>query len=238
MYDDMLAMWKRYRHVARRAGQYSSSPALVAKAMQRLNQHAHQRHSGRDVIYALKSALLRYWYQRGLLVHVARVRQVLTCNACGGDGWEGDWKHGDLCRRCSGTGIWREYWLLELTYDIEGQRYTFHQPQHLVTYLHGIVPVESEKVIRGTITSERQVSAEFAEICYCVIAAALPGGFTRPYMRRRDLWWMWWHETDAYFHVYRLRQKWYRFTEALQERIFNLTGYSIRPSGYYDDIPF
>jgi len=231
MYDALLEQWQRYRKIARRARPYSSSPALVAKAMLRLNQHAHHRYSGKEQIYALKNGLLRYWYQRGYLVHVARIRQVLYCRACGGSGM--DWY--DNCGRCRGTGVWREYWLLEMTYRIDDRRYTFHQPEHLVDYLRGIVPVESSRVIEGTITSEREVSARFAEVCYCVIAQFLPAGFTSPYMRRRDLWRLWWHETRLYWRIYLLRDKWRKALRVVGKRWHAATR---QPMLDYDEIPF
>ena len=236
MIQTMLEQYRHYRRISRRARPYAWDVALVAKAMLRLNQHARHRYSGRQTIYALKAALLRCWYERGYLEHVCRVRQVLECRSCGGSGRDG-WNDDGSCYHCDGTGVYRDHWLYEMTFRIGDARYTFHQPGSLVDWMPEIVPPKTDRVITGLITSERQVSARFAEICYCVVAQYLPYGYTRPFMTRWDVLRERWRSSDLRHRLWRVRHRTAKFFRRLRER-WNAIASPLLQIPVEPDLPF
>jgi hypothetical protein len=88
-------------------------------------------------IYELKNRFLKLLYESGFAesvrLHKVPVSEKM-CRACDGSG---DHWSGEVCRRCDGTGVYRE--ASQLTYVvfsflIDGERYSWHQPEELVTW--------------------------------------------------------------------------------------------------------
>lgn len=125
-------IWLRWR--AR-----SATLKHVLKAMLWLNRSAYitKRSDYSERIYALKSDLLRYLHQAGLMDEVTKQKQILTCSFCYGDGvdpydYDFDDRYDSPCRKCGGTGIYRETILIKFCIG----RYVWHQPAPLVDWLN------------------------------------------------------------------------------------------------------
>ena len=113
----------------------ANDETIVATAMYHLNRMA----SGmgyctpRERIYELKNHLVRVFYERGYCERVIRQRQTFECWNCNGTGND-DWTERGTCRRCQGTGIYREHVLYCFVFDVNGKRFAWHQPDKLVTW--------------------------------------------------------------------------------------------------------
>lgn len=111
----------------------------VLRAMLWLNRSAYvsKRSDYSERTYALKSELLRYLCQAGLVDAVTKQQQTLTCSFCYGDGIDPYYyEMGDdddfPCRKCDGTGIYRRTILVKFRIG----RYVWHQPAPLVDWLN------------------------------------------------------------------------------------------------------
>lgn len=167
-------MWIHYRRLVWRVRYLKEQPALVAKALQRLNRQAKLGGSA-DRIYALKQRVLKYWYQQGLCTGVVMKQQVLYCRECGGHGYldyADDYDEGQ-CRHCDGTGIYRQHTLYEMTFNVDGRMLTFHQPASQVDYLTTPSTI-SDQLFEEHGRQGRSMSHKFAELCYVLVEQSLP----------------------------------------------------------------
>ncbi|MBN1814728.1 MAG: hypothetical protein JXA14_23005 [Anaerolineae bacterium] len=125
--------WRFHYHRARRQLRKTNPDTVAAHAMFHLNHVARQegRSPRRRYIYALKNRLLEHFCRAGFCTSVSLQVQTLYCHDCGGTGNYYD--HGD-CWRCDGTGVYARHALYRFTFDVHGTRYTWHQPQRLVTW--------------------------------------------------------------------------------------------------------
>ena len=103
--------------------------------------------SNRDEIYNLKGRLIRRLCENGLIERIAihSVNQAAQrCFRCNGTGIL---SYQESCERCFGSGDYRLARDLEFvvfSFEIEQQRYTWHQPRELVTWdLPAETPYES-----------------------------------------------------------------------------------------------
>lgn len=124
----------------RRYGQPDKALPDAAEAMWNLNRYAKHRccrPSNRSEIYELKNDLVRLLYARGFCAdayrHVKRLpaRECWRCDGSGA-GWDGD-----PCPRCNGTGVYGtscDRVSIVFRFEIDGHRYTWHQPEKLVNF--------------------------------------------------------------------------------------------------------
>ena len=105
------------------------SLTTAAEAMHRLNVYA--RFTEKDEkqwIYKLKNNFVQHLYQSGHCTGVAQKIQRMKCL--------GTWRHDCCpdCHKCGGTGIFREYILLEFKFRIGDNCYIWHQPRSMVNW--------------------------------------------------------------------------------------------------------
>lgn len=105
----------------------------AARAMYTLNRHvaALPDTKERRWIYTIKTIFIRWLYQHGYCLEVVPEQQTLPCHTCAGSG---KWYNGDECYRCGGTGIYQQHILYQFTFDVNGQRYVWHQPKSIVNW--------------------------------------------------------------------------------------------------------
>ena len=126
--------------------------ADAAKAMFNLNRYC--KHSGcppamAQEVYGLKNRFIRILYQSGYAFESYRHLQHLDgkeCWACDGSG-EG-WSL-DGCHRCGGSGMYMEattHTFVVFRFRINGQVYTWHQPEHLIEYRVHLTAPDSQMV--------------------------------------------------------------------------------------------
>lgn len=124
--------WLRARLEARAWLRANSPDAIAARCMWGLNRHARMG-SGQHIIYPLKSALIRTFFERGLCRMASLQRQKLVCWRCGGSCEDPEYD-GD-CLKCGGSGVYRTICLYRFVFEISGRRYVWHQPADLVDWL-------------------------------------------------------------------------------------------------------
>lgn len=122
---------RRVRQARRALDWYDNSPRLAASALFVLNRLAKRGDWRQAAIYAVKNALVRHFYTAGYCTRAITHKQVFTCWDCDGEGVD---EYGDWCRRCGGTGVYREHVLYRFEFDIGGQRFCWHQPARLVSF--------------------------------------------------------------------------------------------------------
>lgn len=173
------------------------------RAMLWLNRAAAVAADGsyRTKTYALKTDLLRYLYASGLVDAVTKQQQTQICWTCGGDG-DDPW-YDDVCRKCNGTGIYRENILLK--FRVVGG-YVWHQPAPLVDWLNADkVEWDDQPTFEGQHSWTRFYSAKLREHWFAVVVMYLwrHGVDTRKHqlapLRACLKWPGWW---------YRLRKVW------------------------------
>ena len=94
------------------------------------------RSERREVIYALKSALVKQFYQSGFCRSVSVHIQELSC-------WHTEgYNNGyyDECPKCYNTGVYASHKLYQFVFDIRGRTYVWHQPVSLVDF-----PIQDEQ---------------------------------------------------------------------------------------------
>ena len=126
---------RRLQRLHHRAGllldaQPDQAARLAADAMFHLNRLA-KHYYGTALIYAAKNVFVQHLYETGCCANVVLHIQKLTCWECGG---EGEDEYGDLCWKCGGDGVYREIQLYRFAFDVDGQRYLWHQPARLVSW--------------------------------------------------------------------------------------------------------
>jgi hypothetical protein len=112
---------------------------LAAILMFHLNRDTHgiDGYYRRPYIYALKSRLIEHLYRCGFCTSAALQVQDAVCWRCNGSGVE---PYGMLldddepCEKCGGSGIYARHELYRFSFDVAGQRYTWHQPRALVAW--------------------------------------------------------------------------------------------------------
>jgi len=104
---------------------------LVADCIYRLNRFAPDAYPYRSAIYQLKNRFVRQLYLLGLCQSASLQRQHMVCWSCGGTGEFNDW---DECRKCDGTGVYATHTLYKFVFNINGHRYSWHQPERLVDW--------------------------------------------------------------------------------------------------------
>lgn len=129
----MLKKWLEFQKQRWEARRWirTNGPAIAAYAMFHLNRHAKEHYGQRRLIYAAKNKLLRWLYQNGYCVQAIRKVQRMDCWNCHGTG---EHYTGALCYKCGGSGVYRHHWLYEFTFDVDGRRYIWHQPESLVDW--------------------------------------------------------------------------------------------------------
>ncbi|MBT3375636.1 MAG: hypothetical protein HN406_08575 [Lentisphaerae bacterium] len=112
----------------------------ACKAMFSLNRYCKHRScqsSNRDEIYDLKNSLVKLLYTSGFATDVTRHVQHYPEQECWGCEGSGHHWRGGECWRCDGSGIWREagsHTFICFRFHIDGERFTWHQPDHLVDF--------------------------------------------------------------------------------------------------------
>jgi len=106
---------------------------VAAEWMYRLNVFARSngRHVINEQIYELKNHLIQYLYQSGYSYEVRQQIQKKECWRCEGTGQY--WTGAD-CWKCNGTGVFARVELYAFRFNIDGQRYGWHQLKRLVNY--------------------------------------------------------------------------------------------------------
>jgi len=127
--------WWRERLLMREIKRWlrAGGEPLVGTAMYHLNHAARAGTTSRSTAYALKNALVRYWYQQGHCLRVNRHLQTFECWNCGGTGHDG-WEDDDVCWKCGGTGIYRQYLLYQFVFRVHDRTFIWHQPADLVDW--------------------------------------------------------------------------------------------------------
>lgn len=111
---------------------YRSRQLLVAQTLAVLNRFAYRCNrydSRRDFIYAMKTELIRRWYQRGLCSSLTVDVQTQHCYKCGRTGKYDDENE---CWSCAGTGVYDQTKLLRFEFPISGHLFVWHQPEGMV----------------------------------------------------------------------------------------------------------
>ena len=121
----------------------SESIVLGCDALFRINRVAKRRNCSdmRDNIYNMKNEWIRFLYCAGYcdrcVHHTVQVKEK-SCYRC--DGFGTDYSD-DECWQCAGTGRFQEAEVLTyvlFSFDIEGIRYTWHQPIEDVNFVYGL----------------------------------------------------------------------------------------------------
>lgn len=123
----------------------------VCESMLYLNSYAKTRMSHfKYPIYRIKNRVTRKLYRELVPTRVIREWQVLTCNRCNGTGqYFSRWNDDDICRRCDGSGIYNRVELFRFVFNVNGQRFEWHQPAGTVDF--PVFVEDSDKVINGLI---------------------------------------------------------------------------------------
>lgn len=123
----------------------------AAEALFRLNRYARmtQDRAVMNFIYQIKGEMLREFGRR--FPYQATIeKQRLECYPCRGTGKVYRWDYPEdveeKCRKCDGTGVWREHLLYSLHFNIGGRHYNWHQPKELVDWT---VNLESDPAAFG-----------------------------------------------------------------------------------------
>ncbi len=147
------------------------SLSQAAEWMYRLNVFARSigRHPIADEIYGLKNRLVKYLYQHGYATEAVLHVKAFDCWGV----WDGmEYVCDDECPKCGGTGIYRTEKLYAFRFDVDGQRYAWHQPDRLIDY-----PVELTESEATPFTEARRdeaiLSLEDAWTGCCVVWWAL-----------------------------------------------------------------
>lgn len=127
--------WLRARLAARAWLRANNPDVIAARCMWGLNRHA-RTGSGQRIVYPLKSALIRTFFERGLCQAVTIQKQELECWDCGGTGDDG----GGYCYKCDSTGVYRTTYLYRFVFEISGRRYVWHQPVSLAQWVEFAAP--------------------------------------------------------------------------------------------------
>ncbi len=125
---------RRQAHIWLKANPHPE--AIAARALFKLNRHARASHADRDNIHLLKNQLLRLFCQK--LPYTARTQiQKRYCYSCDGTG---EYWTGEECYHCGGTGVYSTNRLYLFTFDVDGRKYSWHQPESLVDWPVEVCP--------------------------------------------------------------------------------------------------
>lgn len=119
--------WLRANHPVR----------IACDAMFRLNRHAGSADEMMsDAIYAYKNDLVKWLVAHGYCTEVNEHTQNRRCWGCEGTGIYQSWFSGyqDTCYKCGGTGVYATYKLHCFRFEVDGKRYSWHQPERLVQF--------------------------------------------------------------------------------------------------------
>ncbi len=111
----------------------------------------------RQIIYSLKTRLIRQLYEGGYCTGVRLSIRQKECWGCGGTGQ--DWS-GGLCKRCGGSGIYSSVPMYNFTFRVGRRVYCWHQPGSQVnwpvTFSKNGAPAVSEPALppRGIMNRE------------------------------------------------------------------------------------
>lgn len=139
--------WQRNRFEARRWIK-ANGPRVAAEAMFHLNRQARQKTMASRLIYDLKNRLVRWLYEQGYCRMVSAQQQNLICWTCDGTG---EYYTGAECWKCDGTGVYASHRLYLFVFEVDGRRYTWHQPARWVDWQVNLADTrESEYHHNGT----------------------------------------------------------------------------------------
>lgn len=135
--SELKAAW-----LAEFESKYASSDLALkdaCEALYHLNHYAKclDRCALRDRIYGAKNSLIDHLYRSGKCVEAVRHVQYFPSKECWGCFGSGVDNWGDGCERCGGTGNYREdhsVSYVAFRFDVNGTRYSWHQPEHLLAF--------------------------------------------------------------------------------------------------------
>jgi hypothetical protein len=139
------AVGRKRKSLPERFPEWRNAIPAAAEAMFNLNRYAKYgscSDPNRDEIYSLKNGLIEAFYVQNLATevyqHIVSVPEQ-ECFGCGGSGiWESWYTDAaGECRRCDGTGIYREAHdliFVVFRFQIGGKAYSWHQPADLVKF--------------------------------------------------------------------------------------------------------
>ena len=151
---------KRFQQFSRKYGSREKALKDVCDAMFSLNRHAKHRRcteKHREIIYDLKSSLLRKLCAENRIDKIEIHTKYIpgkSCFRCDGSGFS---VNGDPCDRCCGSGYYRfddELIFYLFSLEVEGQRFSWHQPDKYVSWK---LPFAAQQ--KGTDWSLGKVSA-------------------------------------------------------------------------------
>jgi hypothetical protein len=95
-----------------------------------------------ELSYELKNALVKYLYKSGYCIESILHYQDYECWSCGGSG---EYYRGVTCYKCDGTGVYRRVWHYAFRFNINGRRFSWHQPKDSVDFKVQELSGDSEK---------------------------------------------------------------------------------------------
>lgn len=188
--------------------------AQAAQSLFALNRHARSDRGGRASIYALKSKLIKLFYDQGRCAGVTLHKQTLECTSrwhwMGSFADDDDDSDDSGCPKCGGTGIYRETLLFNFHFVFEDRAYSWHQPAQLATWF----PI-GQSQIGGTyhdtvgggaaIESVDDQARHTAIVCNYLLRHGVWPGFRHPSLvdsLRQDYW-----NSAAYYRVEDLKRR-------------------------------
>jgi hypothetical protein len=85
----------------------------------------------RYLTFQLKNSLVKHLYETGHCTEALLRVQKFECWSC-----FGTWEHhsGEICFKCGGTGVFREVWHYAFRFEVNGRRFSWHQPKTMVDF--------------------------------------------------------------------------------------------------------
>lgn len=158
---------RKVLYEAKRWLKSGNADRIAARCLFHLNHEA-QMYGWSDVkeaIYALKTLVIRDFYERGCCMAVTKHLQTLTC-------WH-DWEYlngwTDVCRKCEGTGIYASHELYQFVFDIGGRTYVWHQPVNLVDFQVELIDQKMTEYRSGKLTTNDLIGTEWIILYQAVL---------------------------------------------------------------------
>lgn len=138
---------------------------FVSRFIWKLNRETLPASNGfnRKYVYHLKNLLIRHLVQNNVVPFtIGQTIQTLDC-------WhthDYNWDYTNWCERCDNTNIYRQTMLYVFQFNVQGQRYIWHQPESTVPwmgrteYMSLIDQDHAESKVTGTIAKVKNSSKD------------------------------------------------------------------------------